>query len=155
MALHARQVVPEWSGGRQHPILDYEQADNFAIAYYAGGDTRVKHAFFTGPPVVHVAAPSEGPGESRTAHNLLNYDAGAVRRFVVEALLDGELEEVCLDEEPLRPALNLLATGMGKRDKTRLVVDWCNRQELLPTLVSAVREHNPAAYRRQRDDMIR
>jgi len=34
--------VERWSGNRQHPDLNFFQADNFVVAYYAGGDTRVK-----------------------------------------------------------------------------------------------------------------
>jgi hypothetical protein len=45
LALHTREVVPGRTRDRQHPILHFEQADNFALAYYAGGDTQPK-----GPP---------------------------------------------------------------------------------------------------------
>ena len=42
LALHAREVVPERTRGKQHPILHFEHADNFAVAYYAGGETEPK-----------------------------------------------------------------------------------------------------------------
>jgi len=42
VALHARQVVPGRTNDRQHPILHFEHADNFVLAYYAGGDTQPK-----------------------------------------------------------------------------------------------------------------
>lgn len=42
LALHSRQVVPQRTRDRQHPVLEFEQADNFAIAYYAGGSRQVK-----------------------------------------------------------------------------------------------------------------
>lgn len=42
LAMHARQVVPGRTNNRQHPILHFEQADNFALAYYAGGGTQPK-----------------------------------------------------------------------------------------------------------------
>ncbi len=42
MALHARQVVPGRTRDRQHPILHFEHADNFALATYAGGETQPK-----------------------------------------------------------------------------------------------------------------
>ncbi|MFP4436424.1 MAG: hypothetical protein ACLFVO_04190 [Chloroflexaceae bacterium] len=37
---------------RQHPILHFEQADNFALAYYAGGNTEPKGLPFSGEPQI-------------------------------------------------------------------------------------------------------
>jgi hypothetical protein len=37
LALHAREVVPQRTGGKQHPTIEFHRADNFAVAYYAGG----------------------------------------------------------------------------------------------------------------------
>lgn len=42
LALHAREMVPKRTKNKQHPILNFEQADNFVVAYYAGGDTQAK-----------------------------------------------------------------------------------------------------------------
>jgi len=47
LALHAREKVPGRTGDRQHPILHFEHADNFVLAYYAGGDTQPKALPFT------------------------------------------------------------------------------------------------------------
>ena len=52
LALHARQMVPARTGGRQHPVLHFEQADNFALAYYAGGETQPKGLPFTVEPEI-------------------------------------------------------------------------------------------------------
>ncbi|MBL7063110.1 MAG: caspase family protein [Anaerolineae bacterium] len=52
LALHAREVVPGRTRGRQHPILHFEQADNFALAYYAGGETQPKGVPFTVEPEI-------------------------------------------------------------------------------------------------------
>jgi len=52
LALHAREVVPGRTDGRQHPILHFEQADNFALAYYAGGETQSKGMPFTVVPEI-------------------------------------------------------------------------------------------------------
>jgi hypothetical protein len=48
LALYARQVVPERTGGRQHPVLHFERADNFVLSYYAGGEAQPKGAPFSG-----------------------------------------------------------------------------------------------------------
>lgn len=37
LVLHARQIVPQRTGDKQHPTIKFHQADNFAVAYYAGG----------------------------------------------------------------------------------------------------------------------
>jgi hypothetical protein len=63
LALHAREKVPQRTNGRQHPILNFEQADNFVIAYNAGGDTIPKGAPFTGEPVIET-----GPGTLRATY---------------------------------------------------------------------------------------
>jgi len=42
LALHARELVPQRTGEKQHPVLHFEHADNFVLAYYAGGDTQPK-----------------------------------------------------------------------------------------------------------------
>ena len=52
LALHARQVVPGRTRDRQHPVLHFEQADNFVLAYYAGGETQAKGVPFAGEPEI-------------------------------------------------------------------------------------------------------
>ncbi|MCD4738869.1 MAG: caspase family protein [Anaerolineae bacterium] len=52
LALHAREVVPGRTRNKQHPILHFEQADNFVLAYYAGGETEPKGLpFDVGPEI--------------------------------------------------------------------------------------------------------
>lgn len=48
LALHTREVVPKRTRNLQHPILNFEQADNFVLAYYAGGDDKPKGLPFEG-----------------------------------------------------------------------------------------------------------
>ena len=52
LALHAREVVPGRTRGRQHPVLHFEQADNFVLAHYAGGETQAKGLPFTAEPEI-------------------------------------------------------------------------------------------------------
>jgi hypothetical protein len=52
VALHARQVVPGRTRERQHPILHFEHADNFVLAYYAGGDVQPKGLPFDVQPEI-------------------------------------------------------------------------------------------------------
>jgi len=52
LALHAREVVPTRTRGRQHPVLHFEHADNFALAYYAGGEAQPKGLPFAAEPEI-------------------------------------------------------------------------------------------------------
>jgi hypothetical protein len=52
LALYAREMVPKRTKDRQHPILNFEQADNFVIAYYAGGAAQPKELPFSQEPEI-------------------------------------------------------------------------------------------------------
>lgn len=58
LAMYAREVVPLRTRGRQHPILNFEGADNFHLAYYAGGDPAPKDLPYEGEPEIE-AEPGE------------------------------------------------------------------------------------------------
>lgn len=55
LAMHAREVVPGRTGGKQHPILEFKKADNFRLAYYASGSTEPKGLPFSGKPEIEQA----------------------------------------------------------------------------------------------------
>jgi uncharacterized caspase-like protein len=42
LAMYASRIVPALTGDKQHPVLDIEKADNFVLAYYAGGQPEPK-----------------------------------------------------------------------------------------------------------------
>ena len=42
LAMYASRIVPTLTSDKQHPVLDIEKADNFVLAYYAGGDLQPK-----------------------------------------------------------------------------------------------------------------
>lgn len=52
LALHTRERVPRRTGDRQHPILNFEQADNFIVAYYAAGEKQPKGLPFAVEPEI-------------------------------------------------------------------------------------------------------
>lgn len=70
LAMHAATWVPRRTQDRQHPLLDFKEADNFILAYYAGGETAPKGLPFTGEPVIESApgalARQAGPSYSAT-----------------------------------------------------------------------------------------
>jgi len=42
LAMYASRTVPAATQDKQHPVLDLENADNFVLAYYAGGEPNPK-----------------------------------------------------------------------------------------------------------------
>jgi hypothetical protein len=52
LAMYAREMVPRRTYDRQHPILNFEAADNFVVAYYAGGGIQPKDLLFTEEPQI-------------------------------------------------------------------------------------------------------
>ena len=53
IALYVGRMVPNRTGDKQHPILKIAGADNFAIAYYAGGEKKPKSLnIFDETPVI-------------------------------------------------------------------------------------------------------
>lgn len=61
VALYVGRKVPERTGGRQHPILKLARADNFPIAYYAGGAAEPKGLpGVAAAPLIHGAPPALG-----------------------------------------------------------------------------------------------
>ena len=86
VALHAREVVPGRTNDRQHPILHFEHADNFALAYYAGGDTQPKGVPFAVEPEIE-PEPGVWTGvdqRGQTVHGPQVNVAGDVARAVVQ-----------------------------------------------------------------------
>ncbi len=63
LALHTRQVVPGRTKNRQHPVLHFEHADNFVLAYYAGGDTQPKGLPFAAEAVEIEPEPGAWQGQ--------------------------------------------------------------------------------------------
>jgi hypothetical protein len=67
LAMHAREMVPQRTKKRQHPIIDLEQADNFVLAYYAGGSSKPKGLPFDVTPEIEPE-----PGAFREAGDTIN-----------------------------------------------------------------------------------
>lgn len=70
LAVYTGGKVAQRTKDRQHPLLNFQQADNFVVAYYAGGETRAKGVPFRDADV----AVEDEPGElaRRAAGNTLN-----------------------------------------------------------------------------------
>lgn len=70
LALYASEVVPGRTDGRQHPVLHFSEADNFVLAYYAGGDTQPKALPFTEEP--EIESSPENRAASPTQQNVVS-----------------------------------------------------------------------------------
>jgi hypothetical protein len=92
LALYAREMVPRRTKDRQHPILNYEQADNFVLAYYAGGETKAKGLPFTQEPEIE-PEPGAWSGvfdqRGQTVHGPQTNIAGNVRGPVLSGQFSG------------------------------------------------------------------
>jgi hypothetical protein len=155
LVLHAREVVPQRTGGRQHPILDFEEASNFVLAYYAGGGAQPKGLPFDGEPEIELAPgvwvtvgrpdpvlprPHAGraPGPAAASSGAV---AAELYRAITHYLDKGEFQTLCFD---LRNRYGLAVAyddlpGDTFRDKARALVEQLNRQEALPRIVNWLR----------------
>lgn len=94
LAMHAREVVPGRTCNRQHPILHFEQADNFVIAYYAGGNPIPKALPFKERPEIE---PEAGAWQhafdqrGQTVHGPQTNIAGNVNAPVLSGIFSGSV----------------------------------------------------------------
>jgi hypothetical protein len=52
LAMYIGKIVPQCTDNLQNPILNFDRADNFVLAYYAGGETQLKTLPFTHKPEI-------------------------------------------------------------------------------------------------------
>ena len=124
LALHAREVVPGRTGGRQHPILHFEQADNFALAYYAGGETQPKGLPFTGEPEIE---PQPGAWtvldqRGQTVHGPQTNVAGDVHGPVLSGAFQGAVAAGGGEATDLRGAQGVIYKPAGPVKQQSLVI---------------------------------
>ncbi len=123
VALHARQVVPVRTNGRQHPILHFEHTDNFVLAYYAGGETEPKALPFDVEPEAVPAAPVQ------TAPQVPAAPGGPVSpadlRKQLQRLDDTDIETLCLDHFPM--VYDKFARGLRRDEMINLLLGHCRR----------------------------
>lgn len=74
-ALYAAKTVPQYTKDRQHPDLYFTEVDNFAVAYYAGGETKPKGLPKQAQRDPNVEAVNAD--EAKTVNNTTNSGSGA------------------------------------------------------------------------------
>jgi nucleoside phosphorylase len=67
-----------------------------------------------------------------------------IRKLVEDALTDDDLSNLCLDEFP--KVYNQFTTGQTKPQRIRLLVEYADRQQEVPKLLSAIKQINSNAH---------
>jgi hypothetical protein len=76
LAGYAREIVPRRTRNRQHPILSFEEANNFEVAYYAAGAKESKGVPFDQEPEIEIE-----PGNwARVINYQPNWQVGQLNR---------------------------------------------------------------------------
>jgi len=65
LALYSREAVVKLTADEQHPTMDFERADNFVVAYYAGGEKKAKGL----PASMKEISVETSPGSARFTQN--------------------------------------------------------------------------------------
>ncbi len=97
LALYTGNMVPARTTDRQHPILNFEQADNFAVAYYAAGDSTPKGLPFAVEPEIEpepgALARSTLDQRGQTVHGpQTNITGGTVQGPVLSGQFSGPVD---------------------------------------------------------------
>ena len=90
------------------------------------------------------SGPPHAPGPGLTGETAWN--TSAIRDLLKAAFSDEELTTLCFDKFPA--VFEDFSSGMSKGQKIQRLLDHCRRHAEFDTLVSLVRERNPAQYAR-------
>jgi hypothetical protein len=66
----------------------------------------------------------------------VDYTPADIRTFLTDTFSDEEIEIFCFDNFPW--VQNEFSSGMSKNEKTRRLIEYCQRHELVPQLISAL-----------------
>lgn len=74
------------------------------------------------------------------------YNTAVIRELLFDAFGDVELIAFCYDH--YRSVRESFAVGMDRRQQIQLLIEHCERYNLMPNLLRLVRKHNPTKYAR-------
>ncbi len=83
----------------------------------------------------------------------MEYNLAQIRTLITEAYDDEELTIFCSDH--FREVVDRFGSGMGKREKAFLLVEYCYRHEALDTLLKKVKAERPQKYETYRTQLVR
>jgi len=82
-----------------------------------------------------------------------NYNLAAIRRLLMEGFTAEELRRLAYDYSEFRPVYEQMASNTGKSEIIDNLIEHSERKLLIPVLLAAVREQNPARYFRYEDQL--
>ncbi len=77
----------------------------------------------------------------------MNYNTADIRRFLIEAFSDEELSTLCFDFFP--EVSDDFAVGITKGQKIQLLIEYCQRREVVPNLLAALQRVRPEQYEKR------
>jgi serine/threonine protein kinase len=136
LAMYTGKVVAGRTGGRQNPILDFKKADNFVVAYYAGGDSQSKRLPFDSRPEI---GPGPGVGTVLDQSVLENVDPVKLLE-AMQSAFDADDFEILSFKLGFDTA-NL--AGRVLRVKMRSLIQKHQQQDIYAKLVQKVLDERP------------
>lgn len=92
LAMYIGKIVPQCTDNLQNPILNFDSADNFVLAYYAGGETKLKALPFTHKPEIDLKPEKQSSvfdQRRQTVHGPQTNIAGNVQGPVLSGQFNG------------------------------------------------------------------
>jgi Effector-associated domain 7 len=83
----------------------------------------------------------------------MSYSTADIRKFLIDVFSDEDLEIFCFDHFP--EVANDFGTGMGKAEKVQRLIEYCQRRELIPTLLAALQAARPEQYQQHLGELVR
>jgi hypothetical protein len=112
------------------------------IANVGSGNINVVGGVQGGITIVHGGTPPAEPIPAPQS----GYDLQAVRELLSAAFSDEEIVTLAFDR--FRAVYEDISGAMSKGDKIRRLVDWCDKQVRMDSLLAEVKRRNPKQYAR-------
>jgi hypothetical protein len=125
-------------GVTQTPVFNaYSTTRNFPIALLLGGKGL--------SPQLALAQGVDTSGN-------LRFNIASIRKLLKEALFDQDLNDLCMDYFP--DVYDRFSDGMGKQQKISILIEYCLRHDLFPTLLTEVNGVNEEKYKQYEKTLI-
>jgi hypothetical protein len=135
LALHTREMVPRRTKNKQHPIVNMERADNFIVAYYAGGEAQGKGLPFESTPE---AEPEPGAWtfnqQDQVVYGSQTNIAGGVHTTTLFSNPNWKVNQVNQIAGNLSMGTGPVAAGTSTRGMERLAITFTKMEEFLVSL---------------------
>jgi hypothetical protein len=125
-------------GVTQTPVLNaYSTTRNFPMGLLLGGKGL--------SPQLTTAQGADTSGNMR-------FNTATIRKLLKEALFDQDLNDLCMDYFP--DVYDRFSDGMGKQQKISILIEYCLRHDLFPTLLTEVNRVNGEKYKQYEKTLI-